>query len=152
VKYKRAFTVDAPLSSVAGFHTDSKALKKLTPLPIVMQPLRMEPLAEGSVSQFVLWLGPVPVRWTARHSQVGPQGFIDEQVKGPFKRWVHYHRYEALTTDQSRVTDEIEAELSAHPLRWLIGAGMWLGLPVLFAYRAWRTRRELARKAAGGAG
>jgi ligand-binding SRPBCC domain-containing protein len=137
---------------VAAFHSDSQALKKLTPPPIVMQPRRVEPLAEGSVSQFVLWLGPLPVRWTARHRQVGPDGFVDEQEEGPFKGWVHHHQYEALTADQSLVTDEIEAELSGQPHRWLIGAGMWLGLPILFAYRAWRTRRELARMAADGAG
>lgn len=151
MRYTRSFTIDAPLALVAAFHSNSEALQKLTPPPIVMRPRRIEPLAENSVSQFVLWLGPLPVHWTARHSQVGPDGFVDEQQKGPFKRWVHRHRFQAISDDRSRVIDEIQAELSNQPLRWLIGAAMWLGLPVLFAYRAWRTRLALARMAAEGA-
>jgi ligand-binding SRPBCC domain-containing protein len=151
VRYTRSFTVKAPLAFVAAFHADSEALKKLTPPPIVVQPRRIEPLAEESVSQFVLWLGPLPVPWTARHSQVGPDGFVDEQEKGPYKRWVHHHRFEAISADSSRVIDEIEAELSPQPVRWFIGAALWLGLPVLFAYRAWRTRKAVARMAVEGA-
>lgn len=150
MKYTRSFTVEAPVALVAAFHSDTRALKKLTPPPIVVRLGRIEPLAEDSVSQFVLWLGPIPVPWIARHSQVGPNGFVDEQEQGPFKRWVHQHRYASLGAGLSQVTDEIEAELSSQPLRWLVGAGMWLGLPILFAYRAWRTRRELARMTGQG--
>jgi ligand-binding SRPBCC domain-containing protein len=152
LKYRRSFTVEAPLTLVAAFHLDAMALKKLTPPPIVMQPRLIEPLAENSVSQFVLWLGPLPVRWTARHSQVGPQGFVDEQEQGPFARWIHQHRYQALGDGRSIITDAIEAELASQPFQWLIGAGMWLGLPILFAYRAWRTRKELARLVSKGVG
>lgn len=152
MNYRRSFTVDAPVSLVAEFHNDPNALKLLTPPPIVMQPRRVEPLAEGSISEFVLWLGPIPVRWKAQHSLVGQNGFVDEQIEGPFNRWVHDHRYEALSPGQSQVTDDITAELSRQPLAWLLGAAMWLGLPGLFAYRAWRTRRELARMMAEAAG
>lgn len=152
MKYTRSFIVEAPVASVAAFHSDTRALQKLTPPPIVVQMRRIEPLAENSVSRFVLWLGPLPVGWTARHSQVGPQGFVDEQEQGPFKRWIHHHRYQALEDDRSLITDEIEAELASQPLPWLIGAGMWLGVPILFAYRAWRTRKELARMASKEAG
>jgi hypothetical protein len=28
--------------------------------------------------------------------------------------------------------------------RWLVSLGMWTTLPILFAYRAWKTRRLLA--------
>jgi hypothetical protein len=44
----------------------------------------MEPLAEGSISDFTLWFGPLPIRWTARHSHIDPlHGFTDTQVRGP---------------------------------------------------------------------
>jgi ligand-binding SRPBCC domain-containing protein len=149
MNYSRSFTVEASLAEVAKFHSDTRALKVLTPPPIWMQPRQIEPLSEGSRSEFVLWLGPVPVRWVARHSQVGANGFVDEQEEGPFKRWVHRHEFMALTDRQTIVMDEISAELSDQPFKWLIGAAMWLGLPVLFAYRAWRTHREVARVVTG---
>lgn len=149
MNYRRSFEVEAPLAAVARFHAETSALKSLTPPPIVMQPRSIEPLAEGSSSEFVLWLGPIPVRWVARHRDVGPEGFVDEQVKGPFKRWIHQHRFEARSDRVTLVTDEIEAELGCHPWWWIIGASMWLGLPALFAYRAWRTRRQVARMMRG---
>jgi ligand-binding SRPBCC domain-containing protein len=152
VNFQRSFKVDAPISLVANFHADPRALQRLTPPPILMRPGRMEPLTEGSISEFVMWLGPFPVRWVARHSSVSQAGFTDEQLEGPFKRWVHHHRYEALAPDQSLVTDDISAELSDRLLARLLGAVMWLGLPILFAYRAWRTRVELARMMAEGVG
>jgi hypothetical protein len=33
--------------------------------------------------------------------------------------------------------------LSSHWLWWIVGSGMWLTLPLLFAYRGWRTRHVL---------
>ena len=44
------------------------------------------------------------------------------------------------TTD---VLDEITTRLRPHLLWWPVGLGMQLGLPVLFAFRAWKTRRLL---------
>ena len=147
MKYTRSFKVAAPLEQVASFHSDTRALKILTPPPMWMQPRSIEPLAEGSRSEFVLWLGPLPIRWVARHSQVSDNGFVDEQEQGPFKHWSHRHHFSPVSEDQTLVTDEITAELSDRPLKWLIGAAMWLGLPLLFAYRAWRTSRQVIRMA-----
>ena len=39
------FTVEAPLQAVATFHSDTRALKDLTPPPIITQIHRVEPLA-----------------------------------------------------------------------------------------------------------
>jgi hypothetical protein len=44
------------------------------------------------------------------------------------------------TTD---VVDEVEAALKRHPFWGPVGALMWIGLPLLFAYRGWRTRQIL---------
>jgi hypothetical protein len=34
--------------------------------------------------------------------------------------------------------------LRSHAIWGLVGLGMWLGLPGLFAFRAWKTKRMLA--------
>jgi ligand-binding SRPBCC domain-containing protein len=149
LNFRRSFTVEASVEEVAQFHSDTRALKVLTPPPLWMQPRQIEPLSEGSRSEFVLWFGPVPIRWVARHSQVGEKGFVDQQEQGPFRRWVHRHEFTPLADHRTIVRDDISAQLSDQPLKWLVGAAMWLGLPVLFAYRAWRTRREVARIASG---
>jgi len=139
-KYTHKFTVKAPLSAVSEFHRDSRALRMLTPPPMWVQFHQVDPLAEGSVADFTMWLGPLPVRWTAVHTQVTPQGFEDTQQRGPFKFWRHRHTFQELNLGTTGVVDEIEAEAGN-----LVSRFMWLTLPILFAYRAWRTRRALRK-------
>ena len=42
-----------------------------------------------------------------------------------------------------RPGDEITLKIRVHPIWGLVGIGMRLGLPILFAYRAWKTKRLL---------
>ncbi|MCB9419131.1 MAG: cyclase [Ardenticatenaceae bacterium] len=137
-QYRHRFEVEASLTAVSNFHSDSRALRMLTPPPIWVQFHLVESLAEGSVADFTMWLGLLPVRWTAVHSQVTPHGFTDTQKRGPFKTWVHSHRFQELGNGRTAVVDDIEAEPGN-----LISRFMWLTLPVLFAYRGWRTRWAL---------
>ena len=139
MKYEHRFTVEAPLTAVAEFHKDTSALRLLSPPPMVVQFNNVEPLEEGSVADFTMWLGPVPIRWVALHSEVDPlHGFVDTQQSGPFRSWRHRHQFRAVNENRTEVIDTIEAEYGS-----LVSRFMWANLPVLFGYRGWRTRREL---------
>lgn len=140
-RFQHRFVVNVPLAMVTEFHHDSRALRVLTPPPIWVQFHLVEPLTEGSVADFTIWFGPLPVRWTAVHSQVTPHGFTDTQKRGPFTKWVHRHTFRELGNGRTEIIDEIEAEPGN-----LISRFMWLTLPILFAYRGWRTRRALRLK------
>jgi ligand-binding SRPBCC domain-containing protein len=148
------FTVRAPLAAVAEFHRDTRALQRLTPPPIVVQLHQVEPLGEGSVSEFTMWFGPLPVRWTAVHSKVYPlHGFTDTQACGPLQAWQHTHRFVALDDQTTQISERIEYEHWAGPPGWpsrLLFSGLTLRL--MFAYRAWATRRavEAGRPAKSG--
>ena len=141
--FETSFLVPASLIAVAAFHRGTEALKKLTPPPVFVQLHIVEPLAEGSRSEFSLWFGPFPVRWVAVHSQVDAlHGFTDTQLSGPLASWQHIHRFEAVNEGSSRISEHIEY---AYPPGW---RGLWarmlfnpLGLHLMFAYRAWITRR-----------
>jgi ligand-binding SRPBCC domain-containing protein len=140
------FQVDAPIEQVAAFHRDARVLKKLTPPPLIVQIHQVEPLAEGSIAEFTMWAGPLPIRWRAVHSQVHPgQGFTDRQERGPFQDWVHQHSFTALTPQRTEVSDQVTATPSGHWFWGLVSRLMWLSLPLLFFYRAWQTRRALER-------
>lgn len=140
------FTVKAPLTAVSGFHHDTRILKKLTPPPIFVQIHRFEPLAEGSEAEFTLWFGPLPVRWLAIHSNVSQAGFTDTQVKGPLRRWVHTHRFTAVSANVTRVHEHIEYE---HDSGWrgLFSRLLFArpGLFFLFTARKFLTRWHVAR-------
>lgn len=146
-RFRHRFHVRAPVQLVAQFHRDSRALKQLTPPPVFVQLHRADPLAENSITDFTMWLGPLPVRWVAVHTEVDPlRGFQDSQVRGPFARWEHRHSFLPLDETATEIIDEIQAEF-AGGFWGLIGRFMWFNLPVMFAYRGWVTRRALARAA-----
>jgi ligand-binding SRPBCC domain-containing protein len=105
-----AFTVTAPLEAVRDFHRDTRALKRLTPPPVFVQLHRIEPLAEGSVSEFTLWVGPLPLRWTAVHRGVSDRGFTDVQASGPAAKWEHTHSFVPLDAGRTQIREHIEFE------------------------------------------
>jgi ligand-binding SRPBCC domain-containing protein len=145
--FTNEFTVKAPLEAVVKFHRDTRALKKLSPPPMVVQLHRVDPMAEGSVSEFTMWLGPIPIRWHAIHSQVGPTGFIDTQKQGPLAFWQHTHHFQTLEDGQTRVQDRVEYQ--HHPgIQGLFTRVLFskVGLIALFTYRKWATRRALKEK------
>jgi ligand-binding SRPBCC domain-containing protein len=72
-----------------------------------------------------------------------PTGFVDFQIEGPFQRWVHRHRFVRVEGNATAVIDQVEADLSRNPLWWAVGLAMWRSLPLLFAFRGWKTRRLL---------
>lgn len=149
MKFQQRFRVAAPLATVAEFHSRSASMAAITPPPIIVQVHRAPAvLHEGDEMEFTLWLGPLPLRWLARIEDVTATGFVDRQVRGPMQRWEHRHSYRSLDEATTEVVDEVEVELRRHPLWGPIGLGMWLGLPILFAYRGWRTRRLLQREVA----
>lgn len=146
MRYTHTFTVLATLSQVASFHAKSESMGAITPPPVVVRIHHApEVLREGDEMDFTLWLLFIPIRWRARILDVSSNGFLDKQVQGPFASWQHKHIFTSLNELETEVRDEVEATLSTHPLKWLVGAGMWLSMPMLFAFRAWKTRKLLQR-------
>lgn len=145
-RFHQSFRVEAPLQAVQAFHASPSALKALTPPPVVVQLHRFGELQEGMEAEFTLWMGPIPIRWIARHENVGPEGFDDVLVKGPMAAWRHRHRFVDEGNGRSRVDDDIEY---THPRGW---AGLWtrlmfgrLALRGTFFYRKLATRRGVRR-------
>jgi ligand-binding SRPBCC domain-containing protein len=62
------------------------------------------------------------VTWRARHFGIVfrmtcaiteyeyPRRFVDEQQRGPFRRWWHEHTFTAMTSGQTQLTDVVEFE------------------------------------------
>jgi ligand-binding SRPBCC domain-containing protein len=139
-----SFTVAAPLAAVRDFHRHTSALKTLTPPPTIVQLHSIEPLAEGSVSRFTLWVGPLPLRWTAVHRNVSDRGFTDIQAEGPARKWEHTHTFVPLSDTSTEIREHIEYEhrngIWGLVTRLLFS---WPNLTFMFGYRAWATRRAL---------
>jgi ligand-binding SRPBCC domain-containing protein len=143
------FTVDAPVAAVSAFHFEPGILKTLTPPLMIMQVHRFDPLAEGSIGEFTMWMGPIPVRWKAEHSNVSETSFTDTQVAGPMKHWAHTHRFTAIDESITEVHEHIEYQHHSGL------KGIWSrmlfpkpGLIALFTIRKMITRREVKKRIA----
>lgn len=141
--FQYKFEVPAAREAVTRFHSGTRVLQRLT--PAYVQVHRVEPLADGSVSEFTVWFGPFPIRWRAVHRDVGPNGFTDVQSGGPLEAWEHIHQFEPVDGDCTRITERIEYEYRSG-WRGLYGRILF-GRPALrflFWYRARQTRKALS--------
>jgi ligand-binding SRPBCC domain-containing protein len=75
------------------------------------------PIHQGcEIDYTIRWLR-VPLRWTTLITAYDRNvRFVDEQKRGPYKRWWHEHRFERISDDETLMTDRIEYELPLGPI------------------------------------
>ena len=84
---------------VFEFFADAFQLETLTPgwlhfSILTPPPIRM---AAGTVIDYWLRVRGVPIRWQSCISRWEPPlQFVDEQMRGPYRRWHHRHEFEAV--------------------------------------------------------
>jgi uncharacterized protein (TIGR01777 family) len=112
---ERSVTVPVGVEEAFAWHTRPGALERLTPPWERIEVLEHSGgIADGARVVIRLHEGPVAIRWVARHRDFLPgRRFVDEQVEGPFARWVHAHSFEPEGATSCRVSDRIELTLPA---------------------------------------
>ncbi len=91
--------------------------------------------------------GPASVTWEASHHDfIDGRQFVDTQVRGPFSKWVHTHRFEE-TDGGSVLIDDVEYELPLHPVSGIAAAQTKAVLDRMFDFRHRRTLDDLTRHA-----
>ncbi|CAN5824761.1 hypothetical protein BH11PLA1_BH11PLA1_00660 [soil metagenome] len=106
--------MQASARDVFTWHQSPGALKTLIP-PWENVTVEQPPasLGDGARAVLVLHLGPMKLRWVARHRDFidrGEEGgeFTDEQVSGPFASWRHRHIVRATGPARCVLEDRIE--------------------------------------------
>jgi ligand-binding SRPBCC domain-containing protein len=85
-----------PRPVVFAFFAEPTALERLTPPSFRLRLVNRDvTMTTGAVLDFRLrWLGVVPLRWRAFVREWDPPfRFVDVQVRGPYARWEHRHRF-----------------------------------------------------------
>jgi len=134
-----------PLDEVFAFFADAGNLERITPPELrfrILTPLPIE-MRSGARIDYRLSLYGVPFRWRTEIAVwEPPHCFVDVQLSGPYREWVHTHRFVA-DGEGTRMEDEVRYVL---PLGRLGLAGLPLvrrQLDRIFDFREARIRELL---------
>jgi len=86
----------------------------------------------GAEIEYRIKVRGVPMAWISRISEFEPPvQFVDDQVRGPYRKWVHTHRFVEVN-GRTQMTDTVEFDLlGSH----LIGGFIARDLMRIFSYR-----------------
>ncbi|HEX7654301.1 MAG TPA: SRPBCC family protein [Verrucomicrobiae bacterium] len=106
----------------------------LTPAPIPMQ--------VGTLIDYRLRIHGLPVRWRTRISAWEPNHrFVDEQLRGPYRQWIHEHTFEPHAGG-TRCRDVVKY---AVPFDWLMHPLLVRrDVATIFEYRAEALKKHFA--------
>ena len=122
-----------PREEVFAFFADAANLERLTPPWLHFRILNPHiVIARGVLIDYRLKIHGVPLRWQSEISRWDPpRTFVDEQRKGPYRRWVHTHTFEE-ERGGTRVGDSVEFEV---PFEWIAGRFVMRDVQAIFTFR-----------------
>ncbi len=108
--FRRKRRFPHPVAEVFAWHMRPGALERLLPpWENVRVAAREGGIADGGAVTVRVGRGPLNVPWTVRHTAFEKGVFFrDEQVRGPFDRWVHTHRFSQDAEGACILEDEID--------------------------------------------
>lgn len=127
-----------PRDEVFAFFADAGNLDVITPPWLnfrILTPLPIE-MKAGALIEYRLKVHGIPVFWRTEIAEwTPPVSFVDRQLKGPYRQWVHTHRFEERDGG-TWIHDRVEYLVPGWLLspwihRWMVGPD----LEKIFAYR-----------------
>src|SRR5690606_37600721 len=114
---RRTQVVGRPIDEVFAFFSDAGNLERITPPSLRFRVLTPSPidLKDGTLIDYRLSLSGVPFGWRTRiRGWQPPVMFIDEQLRGPYREWIHTHTF-ATVPEGTRLDDHVQYRLPLHP-------------------------------------
>jgi len=144
--FTKRVRISAPAEEVFKWHARPGAIERLSP---PWDPLKIlipsKGIQKGTEVLLEMKAGPFPFKWFARHTDYQEHKFFqDRQVRGPFRKWIHSHRFEPDGKNACLLEDHIEYKLPFHfisgfPSKKIIQKK----LERIFTYRHQITQRDV---------
>lgn len=130
--------VSHPRDKVFAFFKNEHNLEKITPPLLNFKVLgkNTEKIQEGTIIDYQLKLRGIPIRWKSLIKDfVQDETFTDQQLNGPYKKWVHTHGFISVN-EGTLMTDNIIYKVPFGLLGRII-AGSYVARDVdkIFKYR-----------------
>ena len=131
-------TVPAPRDDVFPFFADAANLGRITPPSMGFHILTPPPIVmrEGALIDYTIRLHGIPMRWRTRIARWNPpHEFVDEQLKGPYRTWVHRHTFTETPDGQTILRDHVRYALPLPPFGQIALPWVRAQIKGIFAYR-----------------
>ncbi len=112
--YKKTTIIKAPIFRVFQWHARDGAISRLTPpwAPLKMISRRGTGIDIGVNVIFEIKVFGIPMIWEAEHFDYKEnEVFKDRQVRGPFSKWIHTHRFTPDGENSTIMEDKVEFKL-----------------------------------------
>jgi ligand-binding SRPBCC domain-containing protein len=143
-RLKHSVTIPLGIHETFAFFADASKLEQITPPELYFHILTPQPIeiTVGTEIDYRLRLYGVPLLWRSRITGwFPPHRFVDEQIQGPYRLWVHIHRFQEHN-GSTTIQDEVWYQL---PL-WPFGEVVY-PLVATQLHRIFRFRKEAIGKA-----
>jgi ligand-binding SRPBCC domain-containing protein len=135
---KRELTLDLPRAEVFDFFADAGNLERITPPELNFHIVTPQPIdiRKGALIDYKLKMRGLPVKWRTEISVwEPPYKFVDQQLKGPYKQWIHTHTFTELESNKTLIEDEVRYRLPMEPLGDIANFFVVRELNYIFDYR-----------------
>lgn len=142
--------IDLPRDEVFEFFSNAGNLKRITPPEFDFRILTELPIAikQGSLIDYRLKLHGVPIRWRTEISEWRPPNeFVDVQLSGPYKQWIHRHKFTELSANRTLMEDEVRYRLPFEPIGDIANFIVERQIRGIFEYRQRVVAELLLKKA-----